>query len=543
MRARRIWALVLAMASVAVVTGCTSDDPVPPAPTVQVERSSVNTRVTASGALVPVTSQSLAFPMSEKIEEVRVKVGDEVTPGQLLARLDDFSFRQTLAEQQGVLRQQEALLEKVKRSADRENAQDSLVQAQRRLDAAEDFAASSSDQAANAVFRAETQLGFDEKAADKAIEDFTRANCDLEGFTLGGPDGSGARTPPPDSGEGSGGSGGLGMLDNADSTANARASRCDSLQQAAIAAKRQVVESTTQLSQARANLKVVEDEGRVRVEDARQGVVDANNNRRTADTDRPSDIEAQAGLVAQARAQVAAAQREIENTVLYAPVAGTVSAINGSVGEFVNAGGGTTAKAPGSTAPIPGVGAAATADQTNSNVGAPTATRPGGDAFLVLNNLDTFEVVVPFEESDAARVAPNQKVEVRFDAIPDLTLPGTVLQIAPGGTSISGVTNYYVTVLLTQSDPRLEAGQTTEVGVLVDSLDGVLVVPNAAVIPENGRTFVLVPGGPDGQPQRVQFQAGAVGDRETEVVSGLQEGQEIILPPAGPAPAPPPPDN
>jgi HlyD family secretion protein len=528
LRARQIGALALAVASVAVVTACGGDDAVGPEPTTRVERSAVNTRVTASGVLVPVTSQNLAFPTSEKLTEIRVKVGDEVTPGQMLARLDDYALRQTLAEQEGKLREQEARLQKIKSSADRENAEDSLVQANRILDAAEDFADSSSQRAAVAIHRAEEQLAYDEQAADQAIKRFLDANCDLEGFTLGGPDGSGAQSPSPEDAE-SGGPGGLSVLENTDDTANARASRCDSLQQAAIAAKRQQVQSTTELSQARAGFAVTEDEARIRVEEARERVVEANNDQRTADTDRPSDIEAQAGVVAQARAQVAAARRDVEDTVLLAPVAGTVSAINGSIGEYVNAGGGTTARAPGSTAPIPAVGSAATADQTNSNVGAPTATRPGGDAFLVLNNVDSYQVVVPFEESDAARVAPNQKVEVRFDAVPDLTLPGTVLQVAPGGTSISGVTNYYVTVLLNQTDDRLGAGQTAEVGVLVDSLEGVLVVPNAAVIPENGRTFVLVPG-PDGQPQRVPFQAGAVGDQQTEVVSGLEEGQEIVVP-------------
>lgn len=91
------------------------------------------------------------------------------------------------------------------------------------------------------------------------------------------------------------------------------------------------------------NQDVVEDEGRLRVENARSDVVDARNTYRSADTDRPSDIEAQAGIVAQARAQVNAARRDVENTVLIAPGAGTVSAINGSVGEYVAAGGGTTA--------------------------------------------------------------------------------------------------------------------------------------------------------------------------------------------------------
>ena len=94
----------------------------------------------------------------------------------------------------------------------------------------------------------------------------------------------------------------------------------------------------------------------------------------------------------------------------------------------------TSALAPGTDAAIPGVGAAATSDQSSASAsGAPSATQPGGSAFIVLNNINTFQVVVPFEESDTAKVAPNQKVEVTFDALPDLTRDATVLAVAPGG--------------------------------------------------------------------------------------------------------------
>jgi HlyD family secretion protein len=148
-----------------------------------------------------------------------------------------------------------------------------------------------------------------------------------------------------------------------------------------------------------------------------------------------------------------------------------------------------------------------------------------------LNNLNTFQVVVPFEESDAARVAPNQKVRVTFDAVPDLERDGTVLSVAPGGVNISGVTNYYATVLLTNTDPRLRNGLTAETGVLVNELDNVLLVPNAAIIRQGGRTFVNTPG-PDGNPVQTPFQPGVAGDNTTQVLSGLREGQEIQLPQA-----------
>jgi HlyD family secretion protein len=304
------------------------------------------------------------------------------------------------------------------------------------------------------------------------------------------------------------------------------------------AAQRQAIASQTAVDAAKRTREVDKTTGKLSVENAKQSVVSAQNSLDSASGDRPSDIDGQAALVASARAAVALAQRDVANAVLYAPVGGTVSAINGAVGEFVgSATSGTTALAPGTNASIPGVGAAATSDQAGSN--GPSATRPGGSAFLILNNIDTFQIVVPFEESDAVKVAANEQVEVTFDAVPDLTRGGTVLSVAPSGTDISGVTNYYATILLTETDPRLKDGLTAEAAVLVNALDNVLVVPNSAVLRQGAQTFVNTPG-PDGTPVRVPFQAGAVGDDNTQVLTGLNEGQPILMPEGrvGPGPAP-----
>jgi HlyD family secretion protein len=306
----------------------------------------------------------------------------------------------------------------------------------------------------------------------------------------------------------------------------------DSVKTNLTTAKSSLLTAETSYDTAKHTLDVDDSQARISEENARQSVVSAQNALDSDSSDRGPNIAAQAALVANGRALVANAQRDLDNTVLYAPVAGTVSAITGAVGEYVSAGGGTSALAPGTDAVIPGVGAAATSDQSSaSSTGAPSATRPGGSAFIVLNNISTFQVVVPFEESDAAKVAPNQKVQVSFDALPDLTRDGTVLSVAPGGVDISGVTNYYATILLTDSDPRLRTGQTAEAGVLVADLENVLVVPNSAVIKQGGRSFVNVPG-PDGKPRQQEFQPGLVGDDNTQVLSGLTEGQQIQLPQA-----------
>lgn len=138
-------------------------------------------------------------------------------------------------------------------------------------------------------------------------------------------------------------------------------------------------------------------------------------------------------------------------------------------------------------------------------------------------------LVVPFEEAAAANIVAGQQVQVTFPAVPGLERDGSVLAVAPGGVNISGVTNYYVTIVLTAGDPRLRAGQTATAAVHTGTAHNVLVVPNGAVLRDGGGTYVRTPG-PDGKPVRTPFQPGVAGDQTTEVRSGLTEGQQILLP-------------
>jgi HlyD family secretion protein len=284
----------------------------------------------------------------------------------------------------------------------------------------------------------------------------------------------------------------------------------------------------TTLAAAEQKKKVDAAAGEVSVETSRQGVVAAQNALNSASADRPHAIDQQRALVRGAQALVRSAQRDVRDGTLIAPADGVVSAINGVPGEYLSASSGTTALAPGSRAAIPGsaaVGGAAAAAATGT-----TATRPGGSTFLVLSSANAFQVVIPFEESDAAQIAPDQRVSVRFDAIPDLTETGTVVAIAPSATAISGVISYYVTIDLYAPDPRLRDGQTARTAVIIDERENVLSVPNAAVRRQGDMAIVVVVE-PDGSQHVVTIQAGIVGPDRTEVLSGLSEGQRVVVSP------------
>lgn len=548
--ARRSGAPILvALGLVAVlgaVVGC-STEPAPP-PTGRVERETVVTRVSASGSLSAIKQQDLGFPMNGQLKQVMIKVGDRVTPGQVLAREDDFLLRQTLNQLQGQLNAQQALLGQATNATTVQGDQASLDQARQVVSATQRAIDAQLAADASAADSAHKQVDVDGYLLDKAQEQLRadQISCASSGGipytapTNGGSNGSaGTNRPGSSIGVGPAQAG----LDNpvkagpvsagttAPGVAGTGNPACNNIAQDQTnvgSARQKLLTDRATLVAAQQKQNVDRTQGQVTIAQDLQNVVAAQNALQSDASNRPFSIDQQSALVADLAAQVSAAQRNVDNTVLYAPVGGTVSVINGAVGEYVQASSGTSPLAPGVNAAIPGLNGSTAS--SSSSLGNPStgAQRPGGTQFIVLDNVNTFQVVVPFEESDASKVAPNQKVNVTFDAIPELTRAGTVLAVAPSGSNISSVINYYVTVVLNETDPRLKDGQTAQARVVTNEVDDVLTVPNSAVRKRGDQSTVTIIDA-NGTQQQARFQPGLVGDDRTQVISGLREGQQVVL--------------
>ena len=233
-------------------------------------------------------------------------------------------------------------------------------------------------------------------------------------------------------------------------------------------------------------------------------------------TAKGTQIQSAQAAVQSAQAQVDTAQQNLNYTVLSSPVTGTVLSVNGVVGEGVGASTGATSLAPGSFAPQPSAAAS-------------TGTGAGSSAFMTIASDGGQEVVVPFAESDAAKVAAQQTATVTFDAVTGLNLPAHVLAVAAGSTVVSNVVNYYVTLALDRVDQRVKQGMTAIVSVIVAQATGVLTVPNRAITRLGPLAFVNVLNS-NGKEVRTQVQLGAQGDTSTEIRSGLDAGQKVVLP-------------
>jgi len=482
--------LAAGLIGLTVLGACSSAESAPK--TAAVERVSMSTGVSSTGSLSAASEQNLGFARGGKLTAVNVKVGDHVDAGQVLASIDPDPARQALDAQKAQLRAAEAQLDKAKDSPGVDDAEDSLSQAKDILEAVTDQVDEQDDADRVAIFNAERQVGADRNAVTSA-QNAQSAAC------AGGP-----------------------------------SPNCTSAQAAYSAATQKLVASQAALRTAQQKRQLDQASGQVSIENAQLAVTTARNTVDTSESDRPHTIDQQRALVSAARAAVAQAERDLDDTTLRAPVAGTVTALNGAVGEYVAASSGTSALAPGTDASIPGASGSSTSSSSTlgstAAAAAASPSRPGGTQFLVLSNIDQLQVVAMFNESDAAKLQDDAKVEITFDALPTLTVPGTIASVAPSGTSVSGVISYYATVNLDKPDPRLKAGQTATVNVLTqDEAPDVLSVPSSAVRTANGVSRVTVVEGD--QTRTATIEIGAASGGRTEVVSGLREGQRVALTP------------
>ncbi|MBU0649988.1 efflux RND transporter periplasmic adaptor subunit [Patescibacteria group bacterium] len=135
-------------------------------------------------------------------------------------------------------------------------------------------------------------------------------------------------------------------------------------------------------------------------------------------------------------------------------------------------------------------------------------------------------VSVNLTEIDIPKVEINAKATLTFDAFPDKTFTGRVFSINTTGTSSSGVTSYPTTIILDTENPKLYANMTANASIIITSKSDILYVPSSAVVQNNGSSAVrkLV----NGQLEYVDVTTGISSDAGIEVVSGIDEGDEVV---------------
>ena len=178
--------------------------------------------------------------------------------------------------------------------------------------------------------------------------------------------------------------------------------------------------------------------------------------------------------------------------------------------------------------------------------------------FTIAADLTKMQVIADVDEADIGMVADGQRVSFTVDAYPDDVFEGVVKQIRLGESSESGssastsssstVVTYEVVVTADNPDLKLKPRLTANITIYTMERDQVLTIPNKALrfIPdpmmlegtgisvnnptataETGQRLVWVKKGNELLPKSVTV--GSNNNTETEVVAGLNKGEEIAV--------------
>ena len=151
-----------------------------------------------------------------------------------------------------------------------------------------------------------------------------------------------------------------------------------------------------------------------------------------------------------------------------------------------------------------------------------------GTDIVQLGDLTKMFVEVQLDEVDVGKVQVGQPVSISIDAFLDEQFHGVVTRIDPQAVSQQNITTVLTTVQVKNPDKRLKPEMTATCEFLVGQVENALYLPSRAVEKMDGKYGVMM--ATDQELTAASVQVGLVGDENTEILAGLKEGDEVIMP-------------
>lgn len=219
-----------------------------------------------------------------------------------------------------------------------------------------------------------------------------------------------------------------------------------------------------------------------------------------------ADYTNQQGVINQAEAALtnaSLAYQATQDSVVTAPISGTVANISVQPGDQVTASSGNLSSE--------------LASSTNA---------ASGTTVLSIGNFSQPYIKIQASEVDIPHIHADQKATITLNAFPGKTFVGNVNQVDTIGTISSGVVTYNVYVSFIAAPEGIEPGMSATVTIETARKDNVIIVPSAAVQTLGGTTSVRVM--QNGTLTSVPVTTGISSDTETEITSGLSEGETVV---------------
>ncbi len=460
-----------------------------------------------AGSVVPATEIGIGFEESGTLNELLVKVGDQVQAGQVLARLQtdktDEEVALAIADAElNVLTTQQALddiysnseLDAAQALIDIEDAQQALEDLQN-IDLSQAQALQAIAEAEEAVKNAQriynsVRLPADDNTIATAKAELVLAEKSLkdqqEKFN------DYVNKPDTDLGKANQQlklSQAQAVYDSALRYYNAVTGTGSELDQESSAADLSAAQA--QLAQAQRDWERIKDgpsPGEIALTGANLAVAQEKYDTLKNGAD-PAEVALAQANLANAKAKLAVAQEDQAVVDLVAPMVGTIMSIDASVGEVVGTG-----------------------------------------AIITLADLSQPVLEVYLDETDLDKVVVGFEAEIVFDSLPDDTFTGHITEVSPSLESVSGVDTVVALVQLDAdsfSKPlTLPVGSNASVEVIGGRAENAVLVPVEAVReigPDEYAVFVVE----DGEPKLRIVSVGLMDYTSAEILSGLKAGDVV----------------
>lgn len=163
-------------------------------------------------------------------------------------------------------------------------------------------------------------------------------------------------------------------------------------------------------------------------------------------------------------------------------------------------------------------------NQLNTNSAVSTS-----NTFGKVINIEKMLVIFPVDEVDILKVKTGQQASVSVDALPEKVFTGEVTEVAEEGVVQNNVSTFDVTIKIVNTDNILKSGMTSNVNVVAQRKENVLLMPIEALQQSGEQKYVLL-ATEAGKSQKKTVEVGLTNESYAEILKGLNEGDKIFLP-------------
>lgn len=144
---------------------------------------------------------------------------------------------------------------------------------------------------------------------------------------------------------------------------------------------------------------------------------------------------------------------------------------------------------------------------------------------------DKLIVKANVDETDIGKISNGQKVVLSLDAYPDKNIEGSVEHIAYESQTINNVNIYEVDVIPSKVPAFFKSGMSASAKFVLNANDNALLLPSEAIKSFKGGFYVVIKD-KDNRINTLQIEASSSDGTNTEILSGLSEGDTVIIPDA-----------